>query len=88
VWGNFTVKAACVYQYICTISGHFANGMTGDLYVGVPPPPPVPAPSTAIVDTWVLVGSGVLLGIGVLVAVVAAYVGRFPKAPGASEKHH
>jgi uncharacterized cupredoxin-like copper-binding protein len=88
VWGNFTVKAAGVYQYICTISGHFANGMTGDLYVGVPPPPPVPAPSTAIVDTWVLVGSGVLLGIGVLVAVVAAYVGRFPKAPGASEKHH
>jgi len=88
VWGNFTVRAAGVYQYICTISGHFANGMTGDLYVGVTPPPPTPAPSTAIVDTWVLIGSGVLLGFGILVAAVASYVGRFPKTPGAPGKHH
>jgi uncharacterized cupredoxin-like copper-binding protein len=87
VWGNFTVRAAGVYQYICTVPGHFANGMTGELYVGVTPPPPVPAPSTAIVETWVLVGTAVLLGIGVLVAIVANYSGRFPKSGSGSHGH-
>ncbi len=85
-WANFTVRHAGVYQYICTIPGHFANGMTGELYVGVPPPAPVAPPSTAIVETWVLFGSVGLLGIGVLVAVVASYSGRFPSKPG--EGHH
>jgi uncharacterized cupredoxin-like copper-binding protein len=88
VWANFTVKAAGVYQYICTISGHFANGMTGELYVGVAPPPPVPAPSTAVVETWVLAGTAALLGIGVLVTIVANYSGRFPKSGGGSGGHH
>ncbi len=86
-WANFTVRAPGVYQYICTISGHFANGMTGELYIAVPPPPPVPAPSTAVVDTWVLVGSAVLLGIGVLVAVIASYSGRFPSPPKSHGGH-
>jgi uncharacterized cupredoxin-like copper-binding protein len=87
VWANFTVRAPGVYQYICTVPGHFANGMTGELYVGVLPPPPTPAPSTAVVDGWVLVGSGVLLGIGMLVAVVANYTGRFPKSGTGSHSH-
>jgi uncharacterized cupredoxin-like copper-binding protein len=87
-WANFTVRAPGVYQYICTVPGHFANGMTGDLYIAVPPPPPTAAPSTAVVDTWVLLGSGVLLGIGVLVAVIASYTGRFPSPPKSHEGHH
>jgi uncharacterized cupredoxin-like copper-binding protein len=87
-WANFTVRAVGVYQYICTVPGHFANGMTGELYVGVTPPPPVPAPSTAVVETWVLAGSAVLLGIGVLVAVIASYSGRFPNSSTGHEKHH
>jgi uncharacterized cupredoxin-like copper-binding protein len=80
-WANFTVSAAGVYMYVCEIPGHFADGMFGFLYVGVPPPPPPPIPSTAIVQIWVLVGSGVLLGIGVLVALVANFSGRFPSRP-------
>jgi uncharacterized cupredoxin-like copper-binding protein len=81
VWGNFTIRAPGVYQYICTIPGHFADGMTGFLYVGVPVPPTPAAPSTAIVDTWVLIGSSALLGVGVLLAVIANYSGRFPRGP-------
>lgn len=86
-WANFTVRAPGVYQYICTVPGHFAGGMTGLLYVGVPPLPPPPTPSTAIVEGWVLAGSGVLLGIGVAVAVIASYSGRFPSKSGSHEKH-
>jgi uncharacterized cupredoxin-like copper-binding protein len=81
VWGNFTIRAPGVYQYICTIPGHFADGMTGFLYVGVPVPPTAPPPSTAIVDTWILIGSAALLGVGALLAVVATYAGRFPRGP-------
>jgi uncharacterized cupredoxin-like copper-binding protein len=86
-WANFTVRAPGVYQYICTVPGHFADGMTGLLYIGVTPPPPPPVPSTAIVDAWVLVGSSVLLGIGVVIAVVASYTGRFPDPPAGHKKH-
>jgi len=78
VWANFTIPAPGVYEYICAISGHFQNGMYGFFYVGVPVPPPPTPPSTAIVDSWVLVGSTVLLGIGVIFAGVAALAGRFP----------
>ncbi|MGI0130485.1 MAG: hypothetical protein ACREEC_10110 [Thermoplasmata archaeon] len=85
-WANFTVRAPGIYQYICTVPGHFATGMTGLLYIGVPPPPPVSPPSTAIVESWVLVGSGVLLGIGVVIAVVASYTGRFPSS-STHDKH-
>jgi uncharacterized cupredoxin-like copper-binding protein len=86
-WANFTVRAPGVYQYICTVPGHFANGMTGLLYVGVTPPPPSQAPSTAIVETWVLLGSAGLLVVGLLVAVVAAYSGRFPEKPTPPSEH-
>lgn len=87
VWGNFTVHAPGVYQYICTISGHFANGMTGLLYVGVTVPPPPTPPSTAIVETWVLIGSGALLGIGIVVTAVASFAGRFPATGGGHDRH-
>jgi uncharacterized cupredoxin-like copper-binding protein len=88
VWANLTIKGPGVYQYICTVTGHFANGMTGFLYVGEPVPAPPVAPSTALVDTWVLVGSASLLGIGVILAVVAAYTGRFPSRRGSGHEHH
>jgi uncharacterized cupredoxin-like copper-binding protein len=88
-WANFTIAAAGVYQYICTIPGHFQAGMTGLLYVDVaPPPPPVP-PSTAIVQGGLLIGIGVLTGIGIVLVVAAALVGRFPKvARRDSEEHY
>jgi uncharacterized cupredoxin-like copper-binding protein len=86
-FANLTVRAPGVYQYICEITGHFANGMTGFLYVGIAPPPAPVAPSTAIVETWVLVGSAALFGIGLTVAAMASYVGRFPSAPGSHHKH-
>jgi len=87
VWANFTIPAPGVYMYICLIQGHFANGMYGSLYAGVPVPPPPAAPSTAIVMSWILIGSGALLGIGIAVAALSSLVGRFPpKAPG--HGHH
>lgn len=88
VWANFTVAGPGVYQYICTVSGHFANGMTGFLYVGVPPPPQPAPPSTAIVESWVLIGSGMLLGFGILGAVIATFAGRLPPAPRDEAEHH
>ena len=87
VWANFTIAGPGVYEYICTVPGHFANGMYGYLYIGVAVPTPPPPPSTAIVASWVLVGSGILLGIGVLVAVVASYTGRFPRSPPGHGHH-
>ena len=86
-WANFTITGPGIYQYICTVSGHFANGMYGFLYVGVPVPLPPPAPSTAIVEGWVLVGSAVLLGIGVVLTAVAAISGRFPSRPNSPGGH-
>jgi plastocyanin len=85
-WANFTISHPGIYEYICEISGHFAAGMFGYLYVGIPVPPPPPAPSTAIVDGWVLAGSGILLGIGVIFVGAAALSGRFP--PRKSEPGH
>ena len=88
VWANFTVPGAGVYEYVCEVPGHFASGMSGLLYVGVPiPAPPIP-PSTAVVEAWVLAGSAVLLGIGVLLAAVASFTGRFPRSPGSHGGHH
>ncbi len=86
VWANFTVPASGVYEYICTITGHFEDGMYGFLYVGVPVPVQA-TPSTAIVEIWVLVGSGALVGIGVALAAASAYVGRIPRAPGGHAPH-
>jgi uncharacterized cupredoxin-like copper-binding protein len=87
-WANFTVRGPGIYQYICEIDSHFANGMTGLLYVGIPPPPAPPPLSTALVDSWVLVGSAVLVGVGVLIAAIASYSGRFPSPPVDHEPHH
>ena len=78
-WANFTIGAPGVYEYVCTITGHFAAGMYGFLYVGVPVPALPPAPSTAVVDVWVLAGSLVLVGIGGLLVAVAGFTGRFPR---------
>jgi uncharacterized cupredoxin-like copper-binding protein len=86
VWANFTVVAPGVYMYICTVTGHFNAGMDGQLYVGIAPPPPAPAPSTAVIQGWILVGSGVLLGVGITLAAMTAYMGRFP--PPAARSHH
>lgn len=88
VWANFSVSKPGVYQYICEVTGHFANGMTGFLYVGVPVPAAPPAPSTAIVEGWVLAGSGVLLAIGIVLALIASFTGRFPRSPPSHGRHH
>ncbi len=88
VWANLTVPGPGVYQYICEVPGHFANGMYGFLYVNVAPPPPPAAPSTAVVQGWILVGSGVLLGVGITLAAMTAYMGRFPRRPDGSEPPH
>lgn len=86
VWANFTVTKAGVYQYICEIPGHFAAGMVGYLYVGVPVPASAAPPSTAIVQPLLLAGAGALLGIGTVLAAVATLVGRIP--PPAPKSHH
>ena len=86
-WANFTVPASGVYEYICEVSGHYAAGMSGLLYVGVPVPAQPAAPSTAVIQSWILVGSGVLLGVGITLAIVTAYMGRFPP-PAEKSEHH
>jgi uncharacterized cupredoxin-like copper-binding protein len=86
VWANLTVPGPGVYMYICEVDNHFQNGMYGFLYVGIPPPPTPAAPSTAVIQGWILVGSGVLLGIGILLAAMTALMGRLPPSKGGS--HH
>lgn len=87
--GSFVISAPGYYEYICTIPGHFASGMDGFLYAGIPtPPPPVtPVVSTALVQTEVLIGGGSLLGIGVVLAAAASIAGRVPP-PKPGEGHH
>ena len=87
VWANFTVPGVGVYEYACTVPGHFAGGMYGFLYVGVPVPPPPPSPSTSIVEVPILVGSALLLGIGLSLAFASAYAGRLPKKPEPPHPH-
>jgi plastocyanin len=87
-WSNFTVPGIGVYEYICTVPGHFAGGMYGFLYVGVPVPPPPAIPSTAIAAVPVLIGSGILLGVGLFLTLSSAFVGRFPKPPSPGAGHH
>jgi uncharacterized cupredoxin-like copper-binding protein len=86
IWANFTITTKGVYQFICTIPGHFANGMYGYLYVGVAPPAVVSPPSTEIVQLYVLIGAGAILGVGVVIAVVSALSGRMQPSP-APPKH-
>lgn len=84
VWANFTVAGPGIYEYICTIPGHFANGMFGWLYVGMAPPTPPPEPSAAIVAPLLLGGAGALLALGIGLAAAAAYVGRLATSKSAS----
>jgi uncharacterized cupredoxin-like copper-binding protein len=78
VWANFTIPQKGVYEYLCEASGHFAAGMNGTLWVGLLPPPASAPPSTAIVQGYVLAGTGVLLLVGVLLVLASTFVGRFP----------
>jgi len=86
-YANFSVPAPGVYMYICEYTGHYVSGMYGFLYVGVPPPAVPAAPSTAIVDTWILAGSGVLVGVGAILVAIASLSGRFPRPPGSRGGH-
>jgi uncharacterized cupredoxin-like copper-binding protein len=81
VWANFTITAKGAYEFICEVSGHFAHGMYGWLYVGYTPSPPAAPPSTALLDVSFLVGAGALLGLAILLTVVATFVGRFSRPP-------
>ncbi|MGP8078657.1 MAG: hypothetical protein ACLP78_08340 [Thermoplasmata archaeon] len=80
-WANFSIPAKGIYEFVCTVPGHFENGMFGYLYAGVPVPTGGGPPSSAIVETWVLAGSAILLGIGAVFLVVAGFAGRFPRSP-------
>ena len=80
-WANFTLSKPGIYEYICTIPGHFTGGMYGYMYVGVAAPATEAPPSTEIVSEWVLVGGALLLGLGGLLAAAALLVGRFPRGP-------
>ncbi len=86
VWANFTVAVPGVYEYACTVPGHFTAGMYGFLYVGVAVPPAPPTPSNAVVEIPILAGSAVLLGIGAALAFASAYVGRLPRRPASSHQ--
>ncbi|HEV2317144.1 MAG TPA: plastocyanin/azurin family copper-binding protein [Thermoplasmata archaeon] len=85
--GTFTIPGPGVYAFLCMVPGHFANGMNGSLFVGVPPPVIAPPPSTALVQTGVLAGAGVLLAVGVVVAFASNFVGRFPKSASPPGHH-
>jgi uncharacterized cupredoxin-like copper-binding protein len=85
---SFIIAAPGYYEFICTIQGHFANGMFGFLYVGIPVVVPyVPVVSTALVQTEVLIGGGSLLGIGAVLAAAAAVTGRIPPSKPAGPHH-
>ncbi len=80
--GTFIISSPGVYQFLCTEPGHFAAGMDGLLYVGVPAPSPVAPPSTALVQVGILAGAGALVGVATIVAFAGNFVGRFPpRAP-------
>lgn len=80
-FSDFKIPAPGVYEFVCTVLGHFAGGMYGFLYVGVPVPAVAAPPSTAIVETYVLAGSAVLLGIGGLLVLVGSFTGRLSPPP-------
>ncbi|MCI4350537.1 MAG: hypothetical protein L3K15_03375 [Thermoplasmata archaeon] len=86
-WANFSVPRAGVYEFICEVAGHFANGMFGFLYIGVPVPV-ISAPSSAIVAPVLLEGGGAVLGLGVLLVIAATLTGRFPERAPASHPPH
>jgi uncharacterized cupredoxin-like copper-binding protein len=81
--GSFILTGPGYYEFICEVQGHFASGMFGFLYAGIPVVRPYAAnQSTALVQTEVLVGGGALLGIGLVLAAAASVAGRtLPAAP-------
>jgi uncharacterized cupredoxin-like copper-binding protein len=74
-WANFTLTKPGIYTFICTIPGHYANGMNGSLYVNVPIPTVV-TPSSALVNPALLAGAGGLFVAGVILVAVAAFKKR------------
>ncbi len=85
--GTVVITAPGYYEYICTITGHFANGMFGFLYVGIPTVVPyVAVVSTAIVQSEILIGGGVLLAIGLVLALAATVTGRVPPPKPGQDK--
>jgi uncharacterized cupredoxin-like copper-binding protein len=76
VWANFTLTKKGIYEYICTVPGHFLAGMNGSLYVGVPPPAPPTLPSTSIVLEGVLFGAAAIFVLGLLLALATSLLGR------------
>lgn len=87
VWANFTVAGPGAYEYICEVPGHFANGMFGWLYIGVPTPAVAASPSTALVQPALLIGAGALLGIGILLAIAASFQGRLTRVAPPPKTH-
>lgn len=83
VWANFTVSAPGVYEFICEVSGHFASGMYGYLYVGVPLPSSSSSKTSPLVPTWVLVAVGVLVVVGIAVALLLRSRRKPPRPSGA-----
>ncbi|HZY70376.1 MAG TPA: hypothetical protein VFF67_05285 [Thermoplasmata archaeon] len=77
VWANFTITKPGIYEFICEVQGHFAQGMFGYLYAGVPIPV-TSTPSTAIVQPVLLAGGGAILGLGIVLVVAATLSGRLP----------
>lgn len=86
VWANFSIAAKGVYEYLCTVSGHFAAGMNGTLWVGITPPPAAPPVSTGVVQEYILLAAGLLLATATFLAFVANYVGRV--APAQAPPRH
>lgn len=76
-WANFTLSKPGIYTFLCEIPGHYAAGMNGSLYVGVPLPPPSVPPSTALVEPILLGIAGGLVVVGSILIAVAYYQGRF-----------
>lgn len=86
--GSFVLDEPGAYEFICTVQGHFASGMYGFLYAGVPVVSSSTAVvSTALVQTEVLVGGGALLGIGLILAAAASISGRLPPTPPTTPSH-
>jgi uncharacterized cupredoxin-like copper-binding protein len=84
---TFTVGGKGIYEYICQEPGHFAGGMYGFLYVGIPPPAVAAPLSSSIVQEGVLAGAAVLLAIAVVIALASNYLGRFPPPPPGAGHH-
>jgi uncharacterized cupredoxin-like copper-binding protein len=86
--GSFVISAPGYYEFICTIPGHFVNGMYGFLYVGVPvPAPAITTESTGLVQVEILIAGGALVAIGALLATVAMFTGRSPPAKPGGPAH-